>query len=224
MLQMGIYKYNVYRSPNIGIYLKANDKIVLAPKGMARSKMDKLESMLNVRCINVSIANTRLIGVLLAMNNNSIILPRTVEEQEMMELKDNTEQEIIVLEIKQTSIGNLIAINDKGAIISSKLPKDVASYLKDRLGIEVIQLSIANYHQVGAIIACTNNGAAIHPKADDQEIDTIASVLKVNVEPATVNNGIPFVSSGIVANASNVVVGNLTTGPEMIMLSKAFNV
>ncbi|GBC74631.1 hypothetical protein HRbin05_00675 [archaeon HR05] len=32
----------------------------------------------------------------------------------------------------------------------------------------------------------------------------------------------PFVSSGIVANSKAVVVGSLTTGPEMVMLSRAF--
>jgi len=44
----------------------------------------------------------------------------------------------------------------------------------------------------------------------------------VNVEPATINGGIPFVSSGILANSNAVVVGNLTSGPEIMMLTRAF--
>ncbi len=41
-------------------------------------------------------------------------------------------------------------------------------------------------------------------------------------EPVTVNGGVPFLSSGIVANTKSVVVGNLTSGPELIMLSRIF--
>ena len=38
----------------------------------------------------------------------------------------------------------------------------------------------------------------------------------------TVNGGIPFLSSGVVANTKYVVVGSLTSGPELIMLSRIF--
>jgi translation initiation factor 6 len=50
----------------------------------------------------------------------------------------------------------------------------------------------------------------------------ISEILKVDVEPATINGGIPYLSSGIIANSNSVVVGSLTTGPEFIMLSRAF--
>jgi translation initiation factor 6 len=38
----------------------------------------------------------------------------------------------------------------------------------------------------------------------------------------TVNGGMPFLSSGVVSNSKAVVVGNLTSGPELIMLSRIF--
>ena len=53
-------------------------------------------------------------------------------------------------------------------------------------------------------------------------IAMISEILKVDVEPATINGGIPYLSSGIIANSNSVVVGSLTTGPEFIMLSRAF--
>jgi len=49
-----------------------------------------------------------------------------------------------------------------------------------------------------------------------------ANVLGVKLEHATINNGVPFVESGILANNKAVVVGSMTTGPEIMMLTRAF--
>ncbi|HXW02550.1 MAG TPA: translation initiation factor 6, partial [Candidatus Nitrosotenuis sp.] len=35
---MEIYKYDVYRGPNIGIYAKVNDSFVFVPNGFAHTK------------------------------------------------------------------------------------------------------------------------------------------------------------------------------------------
>ncbi len=220
---MGIYKYNIYRTPNIGIFLKCNDKFFLAPNGLADSKINRLESLLNVKGIRTSIAYTRLLGPLIAMNNNAMIVPRIIEEIELEALK-STGLEIIVLDIKQTSIGNLFAMNDKAIIASPELPKDAINYLKDRLGIEVVSMYLASYHQIGACIVCTNRGAAVHPRVSDEELNRVMDILKVYAEPVTVNGGVPFVSSGMVVNSNNVIVGDLTTGPELVMLSRIFKV
>jgi translation initiation factor 6 len=85
-------------------------------------------------------------------------------------------------------------------------------------------MSIGGYVQVGSMVVTTNAGAIVHPKADDVEINTVSEILQVETEPATVNGGSPFVSSGIIANFSSVIVGNLTTGPELIMISRALKV
>jgi translation initiation factor 6 len=72
------------------------------------------------------------------------------------------------------------------------------------------------------MIVATSHGGIIHPETDDDDIKVVSSVLGVNVEPATINGGIPFVSSGILANNKSIVVGTLTNGPEIMMLTRAF--
>ena len=54
------------------------------------------------------------------------------------------------------------------------------------------------------------------------EVKIIKNILGVNVEPATINGGLPFLSSGILANSKSMVVGSLTNGPEIMMLTRAF--
>jgi translation initiation factor 6 len=71
------------------------------------------------------------------------------------------------------------------------------------------------------MVAPTNVGAIVHPRTTELELTRLEALLQVHIEPATVNGGVPYVASGIVANARNAVVGNLTTGPELLMLSRA---
>ncbi|MFQ5920572.1 MAG: translation initiation factor IF-6 [Nitrososphaerales archaeon] len=222
---MGIYKYDTYRSPNIGIFLKANDNFLFVPRGFANSKAAKLEGFLNARCVNMSVAQTRLVGPLMIVNNNGILLPRIAYDEEVEDLKKATGMNVARLESRLTSLGNLIALNDRAAIVSPMLPEDVLKQIRDILGVQTHSMYVASYHQVGVMIACTNVGAAVHPKTTDEEIATIRDVLGVDVvEPATVNGGVPFVAAGAVANSRSAVVGSLTTGPELMMLSRAFKI
>ena len=73
------------------------------------------------------------------------------------------------------------------------------------------------------VIVATMHGGVIHPEADEDDINTISNVLGVNIEPATINGGVPYVHSGILVNNHNMVVGTHTTGPEIMMLTRAFS-
>ena len=109
------------------------------------------------------------------------------------------------------------------AVVSPWLSQNDCQTIKDVLGInEIIQKRIAGFNQTGAVLVANNTGAAIHPEADEEDMKNFANVLGVKVEQSSINNGIPFVSSGILANNKSIVVGTLTTGPEIMMLTRAF--
>ena len=220
---MDIIKYDVYRGPNLGVYISANDNTILIPMGFAQSKAEKLAKYLNADYLYTSIANTRLIGALSIMNNNGILLPKTAFLNEYDFLKKETKLEVGVLDSKYTALGNIICANDKGAIVSPWLSSDECQTIKDVLGVtEIVQKKIAGFNQIGAVMVANNSGAAIHPEADEEDMKTFANVLGVKVEQSSINNGIPYVSSGILANNHSIVVGSLTTGPEIMMLTRAF--
>ena len=221
---MGIYKYAFYKSPNIGIFVKCNDQFLVLPLGFATTKTSMLSKYLEVSdSIYVSIADTRLLGPMMVMNNNGILVSSITSDEEINILKEKSQLNVERLRSKYTAIGNLIATNDHGAIVSP-LCNDVKTQIQDILGVSVISMTISGYIQTGAMIVATNKGAAAYPNASDDEIKTISDILNVNVEPVTINGGIPFLASGIIANSKSVVVGNMTSGPELIMLSRAFNV
>jgi len=219
---MDIIKYDVYRGPNLGVYISVNDSIGLVPMGFAQTKADKLAEYLDIEIHHTAIANTRLIGALSVMNNKGVLLPTTAYQNEYDYLKAETDLEVGVLDTKFNALGNVICANDKGAVVSPWLSKQDCQTISDVLGVEVIQKKIAGFNQTGVVLVANDSGAAIHPEADEEDMKVIANVLGTNVEQSSINNGVPYVSSGILVNNNCVVVGSLTSGPEIMMLTRAF--
>ena len=220
---MGIHRYDVYKTPNIGLFVRTNDKIIIIPFGFAETKATKLMQRLQVEeKAYASIAGTRLIGPMTVMNNNGILVPSIASDEEIQILKQASGLNVDRLESKFTAIGNLISTNDNGALVSPLFKGEVDQQIQDVLGVPVASMTVGGFIQVGSMVVATNAGAAVHPKATEEEIKVISETLQVQVEPLTVNGGIPFLSSGIIANSKSVIVGGLTSGPELIMLSRAF--
>ena len=88
---MDIIKYDIYSGPNIGIYTKVNDNFLFLSSGFSAIKSKKLSEYLQTDIITTSVANTRLLGILMAVNNHGILLPRTCSQDELEELKKKTD-------------------------------------------------------------------------------------------------------------------------------------
>jgi translation initiation factor 6 len=219
---LDIIKYDVYRGPNIGIYTNVNDDYVFIPNGFTKSKAENLADYLGATYVFTSIANTRLVGTLMVINNHGILIPRTSAQYELEHLEKSTGLDVTVIDTKYTALGNMIAVNSKGAVVSPMISKEHIKQIEDALDVEVIQKKVAGYHQVGAMVVVTDNGGIIHPETDEKDIKAISDVMGVHIEAATINGGIPFVSSGILANNYSAVVGRPTNGPEIMMLTRAF--
>ncbi len=219
---MDIIKFDVYRGPNIGIYTKVNDEFVFVPNGFASSKSEKLAQYLQTDYIVTSVADTRLLGILMVVNNHGILMPNTCSEDELGKIKKKTDLNVDILDVKFNALGNMMSVNDKGGIVSPSLPKESLQKIEDVLDIEVLQKKIAGFHQVGAVMATSQSGGIVHPETDEEDIKIISNILGVKVEPATINGGLPYLSSGILVNNKSMVVGTLTNGPEIMMLTRAF--
>jgi len=219
---LDIIKYDVYSGPNIGVFTSVNDEFVFIPNGFAKTKAENLAHYLQTEYLMTPVANTRLLGILMVLNNHGILLPKTSSTEEIATLRKSTGLNVKILDTIHNALGNLICVNDKGGVISPIVEKEYIKEIEDTLDIEVIQKRIAGFHQVGAVMKANNLGGIIHPEADEEDIKNFSNILGVNIDPATINGGIPFVSSGILANSNAVVVGNLTSGPEIMTLTRAF--
>jgi len=220
---MAIYRYTFYKSPNIGIFVKANDTLVLIPHGFADTKSEKLAEYLQVGEARASVAGTRLLGPMTVMNNNGILLPSIASDDEVELIRQASKLKVERVDSRFTAIGNLVAANDNGAIVSPLLRDEVNRQVQDVLGVPAHSMAVGGFVQVGSMIVATNSGAGVTPRASEEEVNVISEILQVPADAVTVNGGMPFLSSGIVANSKSVVVGTLTSGPELIMMSRVFN-
>lgn len=221
---MGLHLIDIYRSPNIGIFLKANDRFLLVPKGLAQTKTDKLSGSLGVTAVPASISESRLLGPLISMNGKGMLVSRLAEQNEVEELASATGLNVARLESRFTAVGNLVTANDNHALVSPILEARAVAQVHEVLGTEVERLSIKEYVQVGALVVATNSGAAVYPGLDEEEVARLGGFLGVEAYPTSVNKGVPYVASGIVANSMNAVVGSQTTGPELVFITRALNV
>jgi translation initiation factor 6 len=215
---------DIYRSPNLGVFLKANDRHILVPKGLAQTKTDKLAGSLEVSAVPTSVAESRLLGPLISMNGKGMLVSRLADQDEIRELSSATGLNVARLESRFTAVGNLVAANDEHALVSPLLEPRAVAQIKDVLGAEVERLPIREYTQVGALVVATNKGAAVYPGLEGDEIERLGRLLGVEAYPTSVNRGVPYVASGIVANSRNAVVGSQTTGPELVFITRALSV
>jgi translation initiation factor 6 len=102
--------------------------------------------------------------------------------------------------------------------------KETMKCVRDTLDVEITQGTIAGLNYVGSLAVATNKGVLAHPMIEEDERKLLREVLKVPVDEGTVNLGIPFISSGLMANDNGALAGNVTTGPEIFIIGNALDV
>lgn len=222
---MEIDRIRVYGTPHIGVYIFVNNQIAIIPPGIEEHVKKVISKILGVDIIETKIAGSVLNGVLLTGNDNGIIVPRNILDEEYEVLSKFLKKYDINLYIsrsRNTALGNLFLINNKAGIVGHEFEKEEIYRVLDVLGIEIVERNILNLSIPGSLAVVTDKGGVIHPDLSDDELSELKSILKINIERATVNSGIPFIKSGLIANNKGVLVGENTTGPEMLRIFRGF--
>jgi translation initiation factor 6 len=221
---MTILRAQVFGRSLIGVYLTANNSYVLYPPTLLKPLLKKFKATFTEPFYSQTINNSNLLGVYTASNKYGIIVPHIIKDEELDELKSNLERvnhspQISILKSIDNAFGNLILCNDKGAIISSFL-KEQKSEIESTLNVETEIYEFANNYLPGSISLVNNNGCVVHPLSNDDEIDIITSILKVDaVDVSTVNRGVPYLGSGAIVNDNSGIFGVDCTGPELMRIT-----
>ena len=220
---MTVSRLSLQGSPNVGIYALATNRYVLAPPKISELKARLLEKTLNAPLVRSSFAGTILLGVYAAANSNGMVLPDIIGEEELKAFSAVVGN-VAQVESRRNALGNLVLVNDHGALVAESLyrEKEVVRAIRDTLGVEVAVGRIAGLPYVGSLASANNKAALVHPERSDEEAEFLANLLKVQVDSGTVNRGSPFVGAGMLCNDSGVVVGSLTAGPELMIISSLF--
>lgn len=223
-MSIKIDKTSILGSPHIGIFAYVNNHFAVVPPGTSRNTKKTIEEILEVEVIETTIGGSRLIGIFLAGNDNVLLVSPIVFPEELDELNSQLEGRvrIVVFETKNTAIGNLLSINNKGALLSTDFSLDEMERLQKYLNVPMKRIELLNYKAIGSLIACNDNVALTHPLLSEDEAKLISETLSVVANGATVNEGIGLVKSGVLLNNKGLLVGSNTTGPELMNLQAIF--
>ncbi len=222
---MAISLLDIRGSPNIGIYTLTTDLYTVLPIEVSEAKKEKIKKFLNTETIHTSIGDSTLLGVLSRANSNGILVPYYAHDEEIEQIKKAVDVNVVKIDCNKTALGNLVLANDRGAVVDPELTEEkrVVKQIEDALGVEVAQGTIVGLPYVGSLAVATNKGVLTHPMLREDEKKLLEDVLKVPLDVGTVNRGVPFVASGLMANSFGVLAGFITTGPEIVMLSQSLD-
>jgi len=212
--------------PTLGVLALTTEEITLLPIFLDKDDVNEISEILNTKCLQINIGGSCLVGSLAVANKYGILLPKIVDKDELAEIKrflndNNLDLTVEIIKSKNTALGNLILTNDKGALISTEL-KEFKKDIEDVLNVEVEVGTIAELPTVGSNAVVTNKGCLTHPLVDDDELEFLKGLFKVEyIGKGTANKGTTSVGACIIANSKGAIVGGDTTGPELLMIEDA---
>ena len=218
---MTVYLSSIVGSASIGVYTMATENIVMIPRMVPKEKAQEIADWLNAKLVYTAIGGSVLAGALICANSNGMLLPSYMREEELVEIKAAYEGKITIMETKKTAYGNLVLTNDKGAVCDPRFKEAEIKKIRETLGVEVVPTEIAALPYVGSLAVATNKGVLAHPLLKDEERKILETVFKVPVDVGTINCGVPYVGTGLIANSHASVAGSMTTGPEMFIIEHA---
>jgi translation initiation factor 6 len=216
MLQLLDFNEN----PNVGIYCRANDSVVFLQTSLPKKAKQLVADVLGVKVVELSIADSTIIGSLLTFNSHGAIVTAYASKETFKTIEN---QGLKVFPIKDVinAAGNDILANDHGALVHPDLKNASVKKIGDILGVSVQKGTIASFGTVGMAAVVTNKGCLCHPKVTEEEKQQLEKVFDVDVMIGTVNHGFPMIGSGLVANTKGAVIGKMTTGIEMGRIEEA---
>ncbi len=221
---MAITLVGIFGSASIGVYSLATENMALVPPQFSESKVRRLEECLKVKAVRTLVGGSVLVGALANANSTVLVLPSYTKEEEIQAIKSVfPDLKIMVMETRRTAYGNMVLVNDYGAVVDPRMKDQDMKNLSDSLGVEVVPGEIAGLPNVGSLAKATNKGVLVHPMIREDEQQLLKDVLKVPVEAGTVNCGVPYVGSGLIGNTHGALVGFVTTGPELFIIENALD-
>ena len=214
---MSLKKGSFHGDPNIGLFAFATDRYLFAADDSIN--VDNLK----VPVVASTISGTQLCGMFAVGNSNGIILPVMVDKLEIKRISTQMKKlgvNVLCLESKSNTFGNLILCNDKAALASPEL-KPFKKKIEACLKVPVTFGKILDMDIVGSVCIATNKGFLLNMHAGDNDFEFVKKVLGTEGDIGTVNFGGQFIRSGLAANSSGAITGSRTSGPELSRIEEA---
>ncbi len=218
---MEIAKASIWKTPYIGAYSKVFGNSAVVNKNAPQGFLRKIIKVLKIDSIAVTnIAGVHAVSSMISANSNFIIVPDTIDEEELNEL-NKLSREVLVMESKLKAWGNMMLLSDRGVLFSPRVSKQDAEKIVDSLSIDYGFSTLANYMAVGALAVTGGKICFVSKILNEEEKKLLEDLLKLKTYSITVNDGLMFIRLGMLASPHGILVGESTTGSELMDISLA---
>ena len=221
---MALVQKDLFNSPYAGVFCATNDSLTLVPPGIPKDDMAELSEALGTKLEIITLGGSRVLGTLIAMNNNGILVSNIVTDLELEKFDKISKSYKIdfgVLPDRSNAIGNNFLVNDSGGFSNERLGKRAKDKAEDILKVNLVSQSINDMDTLGMIGCITNKGGLYHPDISSSDKEKMEEVFQIELMEGTVNFGLPLVGAGIVANSNGAVCGRQSTGVELGRMEEA---
>ena len=209
-------------SPYLGVYFRAGEAHVVAPPSAPGPIERELERVLGVRVVRTNVADSEVVGALVALNSHGVVVGDQLDPGERRALE--TIAPVAVVRQRLNAMGNNVLANDAGALVHPEFSNDAVEAIGRALAVPVRRATLAGLGTVGMAGLATNRGVVVHPKTTEREAAVATEVLGVPVHRSTANFGVPIVGACVVANSRGLVIGRPTTPVEIVHLQEGLQV
>lgn len=218
---MEVARASIWKTPYIGAYSKVFGVNAVVNKNTPSGFMKKVRDFLKVNSVAVTnVGGVHAVSSMIAVNSSFIIVPDTVEDEELKELK-TLGKEVLVTKSKLKAWGNMMVLSDRGVLFSPMVSKVEAKGVIDSLGTDYDFASLANYTAIGALVVSGEEVCFASNLLMEDEKRLLEDLLRLRVYTVSVNNGLPFIRLGMLLSSHGILVGDSTTGNEIMNISMA---
>jgi translation initiation factor 6 len=211
---------SIYGTSTIGVYIFTNNTLTIVPMDVPDKVINSIRDTLGTTVIKSSLAKSPLIGIFMIGNDNGVLVPSIVTEDEVNELRKKG-LNVSVIRTRYTAVANLVLTNSRKTVVSPIIEKEYIDLIRDTLGTEVIIDEICGTYLVGSIAVANDRGVLLSPEARDEDERKIRDYFGLPVNVGTVNRGRSFLRGGLVVNNNGGLVGSDTTGFEIVRIMQA---
>jgi translation initiation factor 6 len=216
---MPIETVDIFGSDQVGIHLASVGNVVFHPPELPVPVMETLQSNLELELVPLTVGGSNLVGALVCGNSRGIAVADIATENDIDRL--TSYGDVVVMEGGVNTAGNLLIVNEQGAVASPSIPHEGLEVLAEVLGVDVASTTVAGQDVVGSLAVTNDKGVLLHPDVTPDEAMLIEDVLGVKPMVGTVSFGSPYVGAGVCATNTGAVSGSNTTGPELNRIEDA---
>ena len=138
---LGLHEFSLSRldfneNSNVGVLCRTNEYVAFIQKGLTKKVKKKVISALDVELVEISIADSNIVGSLLTINSNGAVATDLIDAADIKVIEDQG-LDVFVMEDKINAAGNDILVNDNGAMVHPHLKEDTLKEIEDVLKVPV---------------------------------------------------------------------------------------